>query len=357
MKKIILITISLFFLSFLSLSCRKEITINETGTDNEGITAGTTAAVILKDISLNDGSFDNIIDNANNISIKMPYTVIVNGQTVVISSTDDLQTVEDILDASDVDIDSIQIVFPVTIILPNYTEVVVHNQTELNTYIAQSTDENEADEDIECIDFVYPVNIQVYNTITEQRQDLTIFNDGELQDIINDLDSNIVINFSFPVKLKLHDGSEITVYDLNEMITVINLHKDDCDEDDDNDYNDDDCDSCSTQQLITVLTTCPSWQIDELERHDTDLESQYIDYFLTFLSNGSLTVTNGIQTYTGQWHTNDTGTAITLQIDLTSLPDFSGTWILEEIKQDGQDNKIKLEIDDNNKMKLFSTCP
>ncbi|MBA4055867.1 MAG: hypothetical protein C0490_14225, partial [Marivirga sp.] len=54
---------------------------------------------LLKRISLKDGSSDNIIDRASCVSLVFPLNVAVNGIQVALNNTDDLGTVEDILDA------------------------------------------------------------------------------------------------------------------------------------------------------------------------------------------------------------------------------------------------------------------
>ena len=339
------------------ISCRKEVVINKTDSSNQGFVKSSKVSSLIKQTAMHDGSFDNIIDHANNFSIKMPYTVIVNGQQVTINSKNDLETVEDILDASDTDTDTIQIVFPVTIILPDYSEVVIHNQNELDSYIAQSTGENEMDDDIECVDFVYPITTVIYNTVTERTQTITVNNDKELEDLFDDLDDHDLVSFNFPIQLKLYDDSVVTVSNISELESVIENNKDACDEDDDNDYNDDDCDDCTTSQIVNVLTSCHNWTIDELERNDTDLGDNYTGYSLEFSSNGSLSVTENGNVHMGTWNATGVGSDINLVIAVPSIPDFNANWHLEEIKQDGTEKKVKLEVDDDNKMKLVSTCP
>jgi hypothetical protein len=346
----------LILLLFVTNSCRKEKIIDKTETPTQGFTKTSTVARLLQQVSMHDGSFDNIIDHANSFSIKMPYTVIVNGQTVTIQSEDDLETVEDILDASDTDTDTIQIVFPVTIILSDYTEVVVHNQSEFDAYVAQSTGENEIDDDIECIDFVYPITATVYDAVTTQTTNVTIHNDEEMEDFLDSLDSDMLVSFQFPIHMVLFDGTDISVSNINELQTAIEQADGTCDEDDDNDYNDDDCDNCTQTRLTDALTTCNNWIVDELERNDTDLENNYVDYTFNFTSNGTITATNASQTFSGTWSTTGTGSEIYMTINMTTLTDFNATWHLEEIKQDGTERKIKLKVDDNNKLKLLSTC-
>ena len=341
----------------ISWSCRKEVIVDKKAPDSQGFVKSENVAKLIKETTLHDGSFDNIIDHANNFSIKMPYTVIVNGQLVTINDTNDLQTVEDILDASDTDTDSIEIVFPITIILSDYTEVTIHNQHEFDSYVAQSTGENEPDDDIECIDFIYPITAHIYNTVTEQTRTVSVHSDEEFHDLLDNLDDNDLINLDFPIDLTRYDGSQITVNNISELETVIENNQDACDEDDDNDHDDDDCGNCTTTQITAVLTGCPAWTIDELERQDNDLESHYAGYTIQFFANGDITVTHSGSFINGSWSVSGSGSNIYLSIDITALPDFSANWHLEEIKQNGMDKKVKLKVDDDNKMKIKSHCP
>ncbi len=339
-----------------NVACRKEEVVNKTGPENQGIAAGTHAAEIIKRVTMHDGSFDNIIDRANHFSIKMPYTVIVNGQQVTIQSVDDLNDVEDILDDSDTDTDTIQIVFPVTLVFYDYSEVTVHNASEFAHYQSQTPGENAPDEDIECVDFVYPVDGSIFNTVTEQTQSFIAHNDEELFHLVDALDDNSLLIFNFPVTLLLTDETQVDVSEVQDLTQTIENHADDCDEDDDFDYNDDDCTGCTGQQLINLLTGCPDWDVDEIKRNDTDLSDTYEDYTLHFLNGGTLEVTYQSQTYTGQWSVSESNGQIVLHIQLNTLPDFSAAWLVEEMDDTGQDKKVKLYTDDQNKMKLESTC-
>ncbi len=343
-----------FIIGMLNNACRKEEIINQTGPENQGIAHGTQAAELIRRVTMHDGSFDNIVDRANHFSIKMPYTVIVDGQSVTVQSVDDLEDVEDILDDSDSY--DIQIVFPVTLVFYDYSEVTVQNASEFTHYQSQTPGENVPDDDIECVDFVYPVALQIFNTVTEQNQNLISHNDKELFQWVDGLDGSSLLIFSFPIVLQLSDGTQVNIQNVEQMVQTIENHVDDCDEDDDFDYNDDDCAGCTTQQLINLLTGCQDWELDELKRNGTDLSDTYEDYSLHFINGGTLEVTYQSQTFTGQWSASVSNGQIVLHIQLNSVPDFSADWLVEEMDDAGQDKKVKLYTDDQNKMKLESDC-
>ena len=115
----------LFLPVFLSvLSCRtEEMELIEAPTE-EALGANSVIAGLMQRVSINDGSGDNIIDQANCLDIQLPFTVIVNGIEVIVTTEDDLDTIEDIIDEFEDDTDTIVIVFPITVILSDYTEVI-----------------------------------------------------------------------------------------------------------------------------------------------------------------------------------------------------------------------------------------
>ena len=170
----------LFFFVLIFSSCRKELIINETGPDQPGLEANSNVANLMKMVSLNDGSNDNIIDNANCFNIQLPVTVIVNGIEVIVNSEEDFDTIEDIFDEFDDDDDELQIIFQIIIVLSDFTEMAINNQSELDNIADDCNGENEYDDDIECLDFVYPITASVFDAVTEQTVYITITNDKEM---------------------------------------------------------------------------------------------------------------------------------------------------------------------------------
>jgi len=346
-----LITILFFFVLIFS-SCRKELIINETGPGQPGLEANSTVANLMKKVSLNDGSNDNIIDNANCFNIQLPVIVIVNGLEIIVDSEEDFDTIEDIFDEFDDDEDELQIIFPIIIVLSDFTEIIINNQSELDNIADDCNGENEFDDDIECIDFVYPITASIFDAVTEQTDYITITNDNEMYDFLEDIDNDDIVNIDFPVSMVLFDGTEISITNLEELETVINDHKDDCDEDDDNDFDDDDF---TQQQVVDLLTTCSDWTVNEFELDDEDIEDNYIGYFFNFSNDGTLIVQENSNNFSGTWSCSETGGNIIVAIDIPALPDFNANWILDEIEQDGTENAIDLSLDDDS-LRLVSTC-
>ncbi len=343
----------LVLFSMAIFSCRQEdMEIIEAPTEDV-LGVNSTVTNLLKRTVTNDGSYDNIIDGASCFDIKLPVTVIANGIEVVIETEDDLDIIEDIFDEFSDDTDTLEIIFPITIILEDYTEVVINSQAELNAAAAQCPDDS--DDDIECIDIQYPITALIYNENNELIDTVVINSDEELFDFLDDLDEGVIVTFDFPITVILWDGTTVEINNFVELQSVIESAIDQCDEDDDNDPYDDDCDECTTQQLTDVLTSCGDWMVDKLERNDNDLEDEYVGYFFNFDANGTLTVESGSDNFSGTWEATGEGNDITVTINIPNLPDFNDAWNLHEIEQQQGEAEVDLRIGDD-RLTFESDC-
>lgn len=322
----------------------------------ETLQANSPVADLMSRTSFNDGSNDNIIDNASCFNVQLPVTVIANGTEVVVDSASDYQTIEDIFDADNNDTDTLEIVFPITVTFEDYTTTEVNSYPELLALIAQCPDENSDDDDIECIDFQYPITASIFNQNNELINTIFINSDYDMHEFIEDLDDYAAVTISFPITVILSDGTTMTINSISELQTVIADADDSCDEDDDNDYNDDDCDNCTTGDLESIFASCMDWTVDELELNDNDLEDQYNGYVFNFASDGTITVTENSNTITGTWSTSGTGNNIDFTIEIPSLTDFNGTWNLHEIEQESGETEIEFEKANDDELSFKSNC-
>ena len=180
-----------------NLGCRQEdepILIGERPSLVNSNVAG-----LLQRTALNDGSVDNIIDRANCLTVKLPVIVKANGTDLLVDSQDDYANIEAIFDASDDDTDVLEIMFPITIVFSDFTEVPVTDQSQLNTLAANCNGENVGDNDIECIDIQYPITVAIFNQTTEVFDNLSITSDMQLYNFIDDLQSDDIVTINFPI--------------------------------------------------------------------------------------------------------------------------------------------------------------
>ncbi|MBL4662274.1 MAG: hypothetical protein JKY22_01630, partial [Flavobacteriaceae bacterium] len=345
----------LIIFSLLLFSCRTEDMEIVEAPPEDTFGVNSTIANLLKRTATNDGSYDNIIDGASCFNIQLPVTVIANGIEVVIENEDDIDIIEDIFDEFSDDTDTLEIIFPITIILDDYTRVVVNSQVELNALAAQCPDENSGDDDIECIDIQYPITASIFNQNNELIDTVVINSDEELLDFLDDIDEGTIVTFDFPFTVILWDGTTIEINNFVELQSVIESAIDQCDEDDNNDHNDDDCNNCTTQQLDDILTGCNDWMVDKLERNDNDLEDTYVGYLFNFETNGTLSVDNGSESFSGTWESSGEGNNITVTINIPNLPDFNDSWNLHEIEQQAGESQVDLRIGDD-RLRFESDC-
>ena len=341
--------------SLVLFSCRKEEIEIITLPTEEVLAANSEMADLLLRTSTNDGSYDNIIDGASCFNIKLPVTVIANDIEVVIETEDDLNIVETIFDEFTDDVDSLEIIFPVVIIMDDYTEVTINNQSELNAAAFQCPSQSSGDDDIECIDIQYPITASIFDQYSELLETITINSDQELFAFLLTIDGSTIVTFNFPITVILIDGTTMQVDDFDEFQAVILSVVDTCDEDDDNDPNDDDCNNCTTQQLEDLLVGCENWMVDKLERNNNDLEDTYIGYSFNFFEGGTLTVNYTGTTSNGTWSSSGEGNNINVNITIPDLPDFNDDWNLHEITQIPTENKVDLRIGED-RLRFESDC-
>ena len=342
--------------ALLFTSCRSEESELVESPQNETLEANSRVANLLQRTAQNDGSEDNIIDNANCFDIELPVTVNVNGLEITVDSESDLDLIEEIFDEFDDDIDELEIFFPITIVLADFTEIVIENADQLEDYAEDCAGENEDDDDIECADIQYPIEASIFDTNNELVGTLTIDDDEELYLFIEDLEDTEIVTIGFPIVVILSDGTEVEAANLDQLEDILDDAEDDCDEDDDYDYNDDDCEECSVELLTDVITSCPDWYVDELERNDTDLQDEYEGFSFSFLEDGTIIATDGIDEFQGSWSAEGSGEDLVMVIDIPELPDFNGEWSVHEIEGDDDSPEIDLEMGDDDELEFKSEC-
>lgn len=343
----------LFFLCTIALisSCQDSIpeTIEEDTTVQ--LQSNTNLSDLLSRVALKDGSKDNIIDRANNMTIVLPITVVVNGLEINVITENDYQLIENAIEANSDDDDIVNILFPIDIILSDYTQVTVLNQAEFNTYVSQGTDENEFDDDIECMDFLYPITFEVLAVNGAIPATIVITNDAELFDLIDKLDDYASINFNFPITLITFDDIEIIATDLDSLEFAIENNIDSCDEDDDFDFNDDDVD------VLFDFLNNGNWIIDEYATDDEDFTEDYNGYVFDFDSNFNVEANNGTATVSGTWAIDNTNPNNLLVVfdfgTFAPLDALNESWIISESDFDNLALEIGSEMTGDLRVLVF----
>jgi len=340
--------VSLLMIGLSFSSCQTEYEELPGENEQETIMAQSSTALLVEKTVTNDGSFDNIVDGSSCFNVRFPYTVEVNGLELTINEVKDLRLIEEIFDALEDDEDILQILFPVTITLGDYTEITINGEEDLREW-AEKCIEGGDDDDIECIDFVYPITLFTFDINRQQTGNVTVESDKEMRRFFAGLDENDLISIQFPVTLKLFDGTEIVVDSNAELANAIEGAKEACDEDDDNDYNDDDFDK---ERLDAYLIECP-WLVREVKRDNINQTDQYFEYLMNFKEDGSVVVKdregNNLE---GTWNTRATDEGALLKLEFDFLVDFSLEWLVYEIEE----GKIKLYAGEGNRIIMQQFC-
>jgi len=317
-------------------SCQEEvIEISEPQNDSV-INSQSSVAKLVQNTTMSDGSKDNILDKSSCSSVVLPVTVIANNQEILISTEADFKLVERIFDESEFDDDDLDFIFPITVILADHSEVIITNEDNLEDLLEDCL-EGGVDDDIECIDFNYPLNISVYDAANQVSDVITIDNDEALFILFESLEEDELVSFIYPITLVLTDGTEILVSDNEELEDIIKEASDDCDEDDDNDYSEDDVDDTD---LVAVLLD-GEWAITYFFDKDDETTS-FQDFIFTFFTDGSAKASKGALLIEGTWETYGDDGTLEIEINFGSeapLNDLNDDWTVIEFDQD----KIKLK--------------
>ena len=251
-----------------------------------------------------DGSFDNILDRSSCNSVLLPVNAIVNNQELTISTTEDFDLIEEVFEMSDEDDDTLYLVFPVTLIFQDYSSRQVLDSDEFLSITNACS--NGVDEDIECIDFSYPIEVSTYNRNTQVAEVLEFTEDRELYLYLDQLSSDLVTGFRYPIMLARSDASNLTVNDNSQLNDAIISADGTCDEDDDV--------PTKEEEETNDLLISGIWEVT-LFQDEEDQTSDFAEYLFTFNEDGSLIAEINEVEVIGIWEVSSDEIDDTLEIE------------------------------------------
>jgi len=344
-----LFLLSLAFTMILS-SCRSEDDLSIDPPLDANIEANSTIALLMKRVAANDGSRDNVIDGASNLSVQLPVTVTVNGVVINVTNSDDYEDILDAFDISEDDSDEVIISYPITVIFPDYSTIVVNSDSELSALT-----DNDNDNDIECIDFDYPITASFFNETSDTVSTIIINNDNQMYGFIENLDELAAVSINFPITVALADGSVETINTIQELEAIIEAADGTCDEDDNNDFNDCNANTYTTTYFEDSMLSCGDWTIDKLKRNNNNLVDIYEEYIFTFNADGTLTVTENANEFNGTWEATGAAGDVDVTVNVVGLPDFNDTWNLCKINLQPVEKQVELKIG-TDRLRFGSYC-
>ena len=246
MKNVSKLALLISLISLISLtSCQ-----NDSSQSSNKITANSTLKTLLSRVTQKRTSSDNVIDSTSCFTIKLPVTVMVNNQEVIITTPADYQAVANVFDDDDSDDDHINFVFPITVIYADFTELEVTSSQQLHSLkeacheddVDNDDDDSNDDDDnaINCISLTYPFIISTTDNGTPT--DVTINNDQDLYVLLETVQGGNTVTINDPISIVDANGQTIVVENNNQLEDNIYEATTECgnhDSDDENDNDDD----------------------------------------------------------------------------------------------------------------------
>lgn len=280
--------LNLSLIGLFLISCQTEE--NEVIQDpNQNLSNVSPLTTLLTRVTQNPTSGDNIIDNSSCFSVVLPATVIVNGQNIVVSTQADYQTVQDAIDAFLNDDDIVNFIYPITIQFQNFSTQVLQDSDDLDDVI-DDCDEDDGFDEIDCISFNFPIVINVYNANNQLANTITINNNTELYNFLENLEDNEYVAIQYPISLIDSNGVNVTITSNDQLEDVIEDSIDDCD----------DSPSGGGSSTLSSIIIEGTWYVSYFF-DDTDETSDYTGYNFTFNVSGTATAVKNTTTINGSW--------------------------------------------------------
>lgn len=295
-------------------SCQDETETSTLNSKNSFAKSSPLAALVSR-VSQYDTTADNVLDGTSNCSIKLPAHVTVDGQYVYVDSVSDYQAVQDIKNQSSSDDDVVHFGFPITIVSPSYYEHSVTTQAEFETILAGYGDDSPY-RSISCVNFNYPIKINIYDSNNQVASSVTLQNDNQLYTFVNNLTDGEIVGFVFPITITSLSGVNSTIANNLQLESTLENAIDDC-------YSS----GPGTLSLSDVLTS-GTWYVSYFYGDGHDETYYYNGYNFTFNPNGTcIAVKNSVTTY-GDWdiHNENGYQRFDLHYDGSALDEMEEGW-------------------------------
>jgi|GEM_PF-784244 len=166
----------------------------------------------IKSITSHNASFDDLIDNAFCFSLIFPYELNINDQLRVFNSAQDFNLLR-------VD-DTIEIVFPVSIVFSDYIIQEVNSIPELNALINQC-DDFQSITAFNCYSIEFPLTIKDFNDVDSSFETHHFFNNKAIFLYLENLHDSDVYEIDYPISILNKISHEIVINDNQEFIDML----------------------------------------------------------------------------------------------------------------------------------------
>lgn len=307
------------FAALLFISCQSEETVIIQDT-TQNLTAASPLTDLISRVSQNPTSKDNVLDNSSCFKVQLPVVVIVNGTQMTVSDQNDYITVQDALDAFSDDDDIVNFVFPITIQYQNFNTQQIADSYQLEE-VMENCDEDDGFDEIDCVSLNYPIKIDIYNADNQIANTVSMENDTDLYNFLENIESNEFISISYPVSVTDANGQNVVITNNSDFEDSIEESIKDCD---------DNSGAGGSADFISSLTD-GTWSVSYFF-NNVDETPNYKDYTFTFNSDGTIVAINGTTSIVGTWSTVvDSGKELfVIQFDDNRLDELKEDWIIAE---------------------------
>lgn len=283
MKKYILAFMVIIALTM--MACQSDE--SEQSVAPQGLTKTSALSQLASRVSQYPTALDNVLDGTDAFAVALPVTVTVNNVTIVVdNSSSNCHDIEDIINQNTNDDDIVYFQFPIRIVYKNHQQVQVADQAQFQT-ILDACPPNNANTEIECIDFNYPIVINAYNTATQTPTSHTITTNAQLYNFIDGLTVNEIYSFVYPFSMTNNNGQTVTVHTDAELQAAIQAAIGSCN-------------NSPTNEFTTILVS-GTWYVSSFIEDDHDETYEFGGYNFTFTANGNVTAIKNSMTTNGTW--------------------------------------------------------
>lgn len=229
MKNFIKLRNCLAFVAAIAIvSCQNEE--NNVNQENpEALTTNAPLTGLLQRVAMVETSADDVIDSTSCFHVELPYNVNLNDQPILVDSESDYETIAENFDASYPDYNTVDFVFPITVVYPDYSEVVVESQSEFESLSFDCQDAVPADESpIACLSINYPITILAYDSNYQVATSYGVGSDAELFNLLSNLEVSQYYAIDYPIALQNSEGNTINVSSNEQLQDAIETAVEDC---------------------------------------------------------------------------------------------------------------------------------
>jgi len=274
------------------IGCQKEeLEIIDDNNNVASLSSASPLTNLVERVTQNPTSSDNVLDNSSCFKVQLPVTVIVNGQNITVTTQTDYATVQAAIDAFSNDDDIVNFIYPITIQYQNFQTQVISNSDQLDDVLDDCGEDDGFDE-IACVQIVFPVSINVYNTGSQTPTTVTFTSNAQIFSFLDNLSNSTLIAINYPISVINSNGQTVSITSNSQFENFI-------------DDSIDDCNSSSggggsgSGDFVTTLTS-GTWRITYFF-DDQDETSNYSGYNFTFNTNGTSIAIKNTTIINGAW--------------------------------------------------------